>query len=454
MAEDSSGNTQSTSATFHGWRFKHYFKIVEEGDKNIQVRCTLCPGNKTLSSARNTTSNFKTHLDRVHKTLKLVAKESPQANLRGPKRKKVSDEQQSAEGSQSKKQCTLSNNNIPLTRLRNLLSQYVIEDMQPLSTVESPAFRKLIGGLCCTQVPDRKSFTLYLDKVYDEMVQRVREALERVEYVSTTVDIWSAHNKSFLGMTAHWIDPVTLHRCKAALACTRITGRHTYDVLGAKIEQIHNGYNLAGKVTATITDNGSNFVKSFAMFHQSPLDSSSTTAEEAAILSMDDDSDESLENTETEEVIFENMDDLLTVDTEDDHTQVQYDLPAHERCAAHTLNLIASTDIDKFLSTSPISRNLYRSSVAKCLAVWNKASRSTIASDSIQEIAKRKFLVPSKTRWNLHYEAILRITENSASELNELCTKMGLCSFVEKEIVFLKEYCSVMKPLARGLDIL
>ena len=62
-------------------------------------------------------------------------------------------------------------NNVPSTRLCNVLSQYVIEDMQPLSTVESPAFRKLIRGLCCTQLPDRKSFTLYLDKVYDEMVQ-------------------------------------------------------------------------------------------------------------------------------------------------------------------------------------------------------------------------------------------------------------------------------------------
>ena len=64
--------------------------------------------------------------------------------------------------------------------------------MLPLSTVESPAFRKLIGGLCCTQVPDRKSFTLYMDRLYNEMIQRVKEALERVEYVSTTVDAWSA----------------------------------------------------------------------------------------------------------------------------------------------------------------------------------------------------------------------------------------------------------------------
>ena len=181
------------------------------------------------------------------------------------------------------------------------------------------------------------------------------------------------------------------------------------------------------------------------MFHHSP-DPSSATTEEAAILSINEDSDVSLDNTDTEEVIFENMDLLLTMDIEDDHTQVQYDLPAHERCAAHTLSLIATTDIDKFLSTSPISRNLYRSSVAKCSAVWNKASRSTVVSDSIQEITKRKFIVPSKTQWNSHYEAILRITENT-SELNELCTRMGVRSLVEREIVFLKEYCSVLKPL-------
>ena len=108
------------------------------------------------------------------------------------------------------------------------------------------------------------------------------------------------------------------------------------------VEQIHNFYGLAGKITATITDNGSNFVKAFTVFHHSSLDSSSATAEEIPTLSMDEDPEESLENTDTEDVIFENMDQMLTVDTENDLTQVQYDLPAHERCAAHTLSLIAT----------------------------------------------------------------------------------------------------------------
>jgi len=73
------------------------------------------------------------------------------------------------------------------------------------------------------------------------MIQQIEQALSSVNYVSTTVDVWSAHNKGFLGMTACWIDPDSLQRRKAALACTRIVGRHTYDV---SIEQIHNSYGL------------------------------------------------------------------------------------------------------------------------------------------------------------------------------------------------------------------
>ena len=103
-------------------------KLLKKGAKiSIKVRYTLCPPNKTLSSARNTTSNFKTHLARVYKNMVLVVKEVPKANGKG-KRKKVSDDQHS-EASQPKKQYTLSSNSVSSTRLCNLLSEYVIEDM-------------------------------------------------------------------------------------------------------------------------------------------------------------------------------------------------------------------------------------------------------------------------------------------------------------------------------------
>ena len=59
-------------ATFYGWKYRHYF-VVEEGENNLKAWCTLCTlSKKLLLSACNTTSNFKKHLDTVHKTIALV----------------------------------------------------------------------------------------------------------------------------------------------------------------------------------------------------------------------------------------------------------------------------------------------------------------------------------------------------------------------------------------------
>lgn len=291
-ASGSDYEAANTGTAFHGWKYKHYFVLVSEDAKNIRVRCSLCVGNKTLSSAKNTTSNLRKHLNSVHKNAVLVAKEVPKPE----KRKRRNETDGDGNNGEPKKQCTLptvlNRHSIPANKLRSLLAEYVIEDMRPLSTVESPAFRKLLGSICPTQLPDRKSFTVYLDTVYDSMISKVKKTLETVEIVSTTVDVWTAHHRSYLGMTVHWIDPHTLKRCKAAIACTRMMGRHTYDVLACKIEQVHASYGLTGKVCATITDNGSNFVKAFTVYSDStdsatiPLEDAEEETEDDALLKM------------------------------------------------------------------------------------------------------------------------------------------------------------------------
>ena len=211
---------------------------------------------------------------------------------------------------------------------------------------------------------------------------------------------------------------------KAAIACTGMTGRHTYDVLACTIEQIHTSHSLAGKVCATITDNGSNFVKAFTVFS----DSVNCTTEEYEDV-----------KEEEEDVAFENIDELLSVDLEETSIDglFQVQLPPHYRCAAHTLNLVASKDVDKFLSSSTTSKTVYHNSFAKSSALWNKASRSTVASDTVQEVTKRKLIVPIATRWNSYYDAVVRVIENSL-ELNELCMKLKLHCFSKREIKFLK----------------
>ena len=109
-------------------------------------------------------------------------------------------------------------------------------------------------------------------------------------------------------MTAHWIDPTTLQCCIAVISCKKLIGHNTYDVLAGKIDSIHRQVELCGKVTSTIADNGSNFVKAFKTFSVDPTPSS--TPEEEIEKKEDNDQDEE------EEATFENVCDALILDLE------------------------------------------------------------------------------------------------------------------------------------------
>ena len=153
---------------------------------------------------------------------------------------------------------------------------------------------------------------------------------------------------------------------------------------------------------------------------------------------------------EEEEVTFVDVVKVMVPDegdTQDHLTQIEYELPPHQRCAAHSLNLVANNDVDKLLSLSPLSRSINRSSFGKWTALWNKASRLTVASDQLQEVLKRKLLAPSTTYWNAYHDAVERVVKNPLADLNDLCAKLDLHGFNEREIIFLKEYCAVLKPL-------
>jgi len=66
------------------------------------------------------------------------------------------------------------------------------------------------------------------------------------------------------------------------------------------------------------------------------------------------------------------------------------------------MNLVAST---KSLSTSSLSKTVYRSSFTKCSALWNKAT--TLASDNVETSLKRKLIVPTQTCWNSYYDTVV-----------------------------------------------
>uniref|UniRef100_A0AAZ1Y1Y5 BED-type domain-containing protein n=1 Tax=Oreochromis aureus TaxID=47969 RepID=A0AAZ1Y1Y5_OREAU len=380
-------------ACFMKWKYSRHFTFLKQADKNITVICKQCPGEKKLSAAVSSTSNLLKHLTRQHRQSLLTTQ-------------KVSEGE-----------------------LKKMIAGYVVEEMLPLRTVESPSFRCILNKIpACGKkaaLPDRKTFSTYLDKCYADMEMELKETFESLEYISTTADIWTSHNKSFLGMTAHWIDPSTFVRGHAALACERVRGRRTY-VIGNEIEQVHSAYGLNSKVTATVTDNGSNFIKAFRMFQKS-------------------DSDE--ESEEDEEVTFTDVEQTLSTESEG-----QFSLPPHLRCASHTLNLIFH-DVEKWLQANE-AKFIYRSATSKCSAMWTKANCSSVASELVDNFFKKKLIVPVSTRWSSFHDALSRITDIPLAELNTVCTQFGIKCFTDREYLFLKEYCIVLKPLTVALDIL
>ena len=123
------------------------------------------------------------HFENVHKNVKLEAQPVEGAKGKGKRPRGDSDNDSDDERHvhpAQKRQYTLQSmlKDACSAKLWNALAEYVIEDMQPLTTVESPAFCKLIASFCYYQLPDQKSFTQYLDKLYDITVKNVKESLE------------------------------------------------------------------------------------------------------------------------------------------------------------------------------------------------------------------------------------------------------------------------------------
>lgn len=199
--------------------------------------------------------------------------------------------------------------------------RFLVDCALPVSVVEKESFRDLFSGTGL-KVMCQKTAMKRLDETYNSMVTAVQTAMSSSKYFCTTVDIWSGNHRSFLGYTCHWLDQ-NFQRKSAALACKRILGVHSAEKIAQMIGDMNTFFGLnTTNIIMTITDNGSNFVKAFR---------------DHGLRQSDYDGEEAEEDSEDEMPIFEND---------------KY-LPKHERCASHTLNLLATTDFQRIFREQP-----------------------------------------------------------------------------------------------------
>ena len=276
----------------------------------------------------------------------------------------------------------------------------------------------LIGKLV---VKKRHFFTERLQREYSNSKTNLIIALEKATHVSTTEDMWTAHRRSFLGMTVHWIGS-DLQRRSACLAVRRVIGSHTHDVIAAAIDSVHKEFGIASKVNCTITDNGSNFLKAFKVFSCS---SSTDPIEEERENSQDFDFQEDVDADE--DFVYIDIGDIFekyskeceaqqatASESSDDenvaamHTK-RIKLPKHIRCSCHLLNLIATTDINNINNVA--FKKMKKRIDAKLQKIWNKQSRSSLASDHIKDKLGIIFVLYNTTRWNSFYDAVECVTK-------------------------------------------
>uniref|UniRef100_A0AAR2JSL0 HAT C-terminal dimerisation domain-containing protein n=1 Tax=Pygocentrus nattereri TaxID=42514 RepID=A0AAR2JSL0_PYGNA len=303
-----------------------------------------------------------------------------------------------------------------------------------------------------TNVMTRNTVVNKVTKASIEMRRKLKAALSEIEFIATTTDCWTAHRRSFIGVTAHWFNPQTLQRSCVALAWKQLKGSHTFSALAGALNDIHTEFNIR-EIVRTTTDNGSNFLKAFRIYGQTDENNNpepvgeSDGEEDDGGQNDDDDEEESVEGVE-----FVDAGALLD---EDDY--LEYQLPKHHRCACHLLNLVSTVDALK-AEVNPLYKRVSRTTFAKCSSLWNKSSRSTTASEVIKDHCKLQFLRPVATRWNSLFSAVERIVritrEQGEGALAAVCSELDTPKFTPVELAFLAEYAKTMSPVAKALDVL
>ena len=239
-------------------------------------------------------------------------------------------------------------------------------------------------------------------------------------------------NKGFIGFTSHILDE-DFNRISKALACRRIYGKHTYEVLGKVIKEVLQDFKLSFKTHGIVTDNAANFLKTFREF------------------GTQDDTE-----NESDDIVIEESGEILDDGALVEETLELNSLPKHRSYACHSLNLVATKDSEKAMDDLSYKK-VNRSAMAKCTALCSKQNRSSQFADLVTEKLGLKLVQPNSTRWNSTYESIsriLRLLGESEHALTEVMAYADIAPFNREEKLFIREYCNIFKPFAATLNTL
>ena len=106
--------------------------------------------------------------------------------------------------------------------------ELVVAEALPIGIVESIYFRNYSKAIDSrVNVICTKTLKLIIAKEFIKFKSYIKRAFQQATQVCLTADIWGAKNRSFMGVTAHWLKTLsdgTIVRDSAAIACKRFPG--------------------------------------------------------------------------------------------------------------------------------------------------------------------------------------------------------------------------------------
>ncbi len=285
---------------------------------------------------------------------------------------------------------------VPKETVDQLVINFICECLLPFSVVKEKTFKELVTTLQPqAKVISPSTVTKRIFKAATDMKKKLIAELDEVKFVATTADYWSANQKNYLGVTCHWIDEESLERRSAALACTRVKGSQTFDVVAHALNDVHRQYKIRQKVVRTTTDNGTNFIKAFERYG---------LRRRAEVVEDEEDPENSGQNDQ---------------------------LPPHQKCACHLLNLIDKTDAAGN-NMDEVYRRRFDDAFIKCKRIWNKTGRSHLACEVVEEEYGLKVKNPKAMKWNSTYFAVERILH--IFDMKGESVFSGVCEMLEVDM--------------------
>lgn len=258
----------------------------------------------------------------------------------------------------------------------------------------------------------------------------IKSSLEKTEFVSVTVDIWTDRiMRGFLGVTAHYMALKEKTKLESVLlSCDRFTGSHTGEGICDRFELICERFGIKHKIDYIVCDNAANMKKAFTVCFPNVNEA---------------DDNEDLDNPDLwEELQEEHIADIETI-----HSSA-----SNSACSAFSAHLLQLVIRDGLKESNSIN-----SAMAKVTKLCRLLHTTCRLKEAFEEEfgANRSIPAAVSTIWNSTQRLVKAVTRLNLQSLNTLLETQGhkeLC-FLPREWSQLLELVDILDPFLQATDL-